>query len=81
LINITGLDFNQVCDYVVSRYFQEGAIAEKMNTVESGGDVFAKLNAIKPDLDAFVEELRQESADFDATRVKVKLSLMVERYD
>jgi hypothetical protein len=81
-INITGMDYDMIKAFVVSRYFGEATAAERMaSSVPGARDPFAAIASIRSALEQFAHELRQQSSDLSAAQVNVALSKKIKRSD
>jgi hypothetical protein len=80
-IDITGLDYNMVLAYVVSRCSGEATLAERMGAAPGASDPFAPLEDIKPQLMKLVAELQQSGKPLDRQSIDLALTDRVTRTD
>jgi hypothetical protein len=82
MIDITGMDYDQVKAFVLSRYAGEGTAAERMaSSVPGASDPFAAIASIRSALERFAQELRQQSSKLSVAQVVFALSKKIRRSD
>jgi DNA-binding FrmR family transcriptional regulator len=82
MIDITGLDYNQVKAFTLSRYSGEATAAERMaSSSPDASDPFEAIASVRSALEQFAQELRQQSSEMSAAQVIFALSKRIRRSD
>lgn len=82
MIDITGMDYNQIKDFVLSRYSGEATAAERMaSSSPDTSDPFEAIAPARSALEQFAQELRQQSSEMSAAQVVFALSKRIRRSD
>ena len=82
MIDITGLDYDQIEAFVLSRYAGEATAAERMASSSSNAaDPFAAIAAIRPQLEQFAQDLRERSPQLSSDQVIFALTKQIRRSD
>lgn len=81
-IDITGLEFEMVEAFVVSRYYGESTLIERMaSTSPEAIDPFQPLSSIRAKLDALAAQLRCQTPGLTNDEVSNQLSRYIHRSD